>query len=782
MTCAKDNYANISNFKWYLEKLIDLTNVKSVRHGHLIASQLMNVLIRVKSIRAHGVAEMIKLINSPQLHTESAETSSVFEVLYAAAWITGEFISESQEDPRTLLEGLLTPQLSSLPDRIQSCYIQAIMKIYAHAASRAAGSVGVKQQNVAEIIQFDDASSSSLPDASSSENNVVDSILDHDQRAEMRNVVTEMRDLIRNGLDSFLKTSDVEVQERAATCLKLLDIHQELLQEGNDIGPQIASLFEEELNPVAPRAQSKVPIPEGLNLEDWIGTPFDQLVDPKVFQEPTIDIANSPVNEYSYQNYDLNSSSPTSIGSGGIGKDTVYNNPDTYNQAKSVFTLVSRKSTGATDVTDVKNASQGDLKKKKTKDGSKDPSKKKKKKRTASINEPPPVVSNVEELPEGAMPEMTNVRNSKNQVDVVVDRLSQIDLTSALTDKDILPQVEAYPLKSEAKPVRVKSTAINNNKSKQETTPPTRKKRSSSNASASSSTAGDKKKKKKKKSTAESSATTSTTTTSSNILDFLEDTPAAPSSSSSPNNNKKMTKESSTKKRIAKDDQLRIVYSTKPSLPDNMHIHIPFYFDNIGQGSISNLEYNLDSTMNVKFIRPNMPPTSNSTVKLPFTIDAAQSQSTTIVLQYKSFARAQSLNGHVQYEDANKNVHKLAFTLPLPSSMFMVSKKMSVPEFGTLNRSNAMPNPSSTLCKVSEKYPDVKAVAKEISKMLHLSVVDSVADQVYLMYGSSATTVPVHLAVQVKTKSDKEVLVEFKCSDDTLGNSLLSEVHKQFRG
>ena len=40
--------------------------------------------------------------------------------------------------------------------------------------------------------------------------------------------------------------------------------------QGLNIDPEIAQLFEGDLNPVAPKAQKKVPVPEGLNLDKWI--------------------------------------------------------------------------------------------------------------------------------------------------------------------------------------------------------------------------------------------------------------------------------------------------------------------------------------------------------------------------------------------------------------------------------------------------------------------------------------------------------------------------------
>lgn len=39
------------------------------------------------------------------------------------------------------------------------------------------------------------------------------------------------------------------------------------------LGAELAALFAGELNPVAPKAQRKVPVPEGLDLDAWINEP-----------------------------------------------------------------------------------------------------------------------------------------------------------------------------------------------------------------------------------------------------------------------------------------------------------------------------------------------------------------------------------------------------------------------------------------------------------------------------------------------------------------------------
>lgn len=56
--------------------------------GRLIAEQLLDVAIRVPVVRQFAVNEMKNLLNT---FTVSPQSRSMYEVLYAAAWIVGEF-------------------------------------------------------------------------------------------------------------------------------------------------------------------------------------------------------------------------------------------------------------------------------------------------------------------------------------------------------------------------------------------------------------------------------------------------------------------------------------------------------------------------------------------------------------------------------------------------------------------------------------------------------------------------------------------------------------------
>ena len=84
------DYQFISNFEWYVSVLVELAQIDGSKHGSLIASQMMDVTIRVDSIRAFSVRQMSLLLQNHHLLLSSQRGCST-DVLFAAAWICGEF-------------------------------------------------------------------------------------------------------------------------------------------------------------------------------------------------------------------------------------------------------------------------------------------------------------------------------------------------------------------------------------------------------------------------------------------------------------------------------------------------------------------------------------------------------------------------------------------------------------------------------------------------------------------------------------------------------------------
>ncbi|KAJ8378563.1 hypothetical protein AAFF_G00238680 [Aldrovandia affinis] len=226
--CSQSNYQYITNFEWYVSILVELTRLEGTRHGHLIASQMLDVSIRVKAIRAFAVAQMATLLDNAHLLTGNAQRNGICEVLYAAAWICGEF-SEHLEDPVQTLEALLRPRVSTLPGHIQAVYMQNAAKLFAAVLCGQEGGAPASSETAQEISQ-----------------------------------------LLIDRLPLFVQSADLEVQERASCVLQLVKYIQKLRLKEVQVGEEVTALFSGELNPVAPKAQKKVPVPEGLDLDAWI--------------------------------------------------------------------------------------------------------------------------------------------------------------------------------------------------------------------------------------------------------------------------------------------------------------------------------------------------------------------------------------------------------------------------------------------------------------------------------------------------------------------------------
>ena len=145
-------------------------------------------------------------------------------MLYAAAWIVGEFCDQLSL-PTDTLAAMLRGLTPAMPCATQTVYIQAIMKIYTMTGSEA--------------------------------------------RLETE-MVTK--------LESLVTSADLEVQERASTGLQMMKYVQKQRDRGeaDSLEEEMKTFFVGELNPVGPKAQRKVPVPEGLDLDAWINEPEEE--------------------------------------------------------------------------------------------------------------------------------------------------------------------------------------------------------------------------------------------------------------------------------------------------------------------------------------------------------------------------------------------------------------------------------------------------------------------------------------------------------------------------
>lgn len=135
--------------------------MEGTKHGQLVAMQLLDVTIRVQAIRNFSVQQCALLLENSYFLTGQPRNTMV-EVLYAAAWICGEFsryqlflefsctgsfwhfnlinfvfCSSELKDPLATLNSMIQSQTSNLPGHIQAVYVHNILKLAATTLCKA---------------------------------------------------------------------------------------------------------------------------------------------------------------------------------------------------------------------------------------------------------------------------------------------------------------------------------------------------------------------------------------------------------------------------------------------------------------------------------------------------------------------------------------------------------------------------------------------------------------------------------------------------------------------
>uniref|UniRef100_A0A915E3E6 AP-3 complex subunit delta n=1 Tax=Ditylenchus dipsaci TaxID=166011 RepID=A0A915E3E6_9BILA len=217
--CSHNNYQYITNFEWYISVLVELTKVEGTQHGILIAEQIQDVTVRVQSIRHFSVSQMALLVENAHLllSGNSTQRNNICAVLLAAAWICGEYAEH----------------VNNIPQRFAKCLRPNIAKLYSVLLSKC----------------------------------------EAETDGEDWDGVESLDNLMLSKLPEFQYTDHLEAQERACNLVELVKFVETQHASRIKMGEEIARLFEGELNPVAAKAQKRVPVPEGLDLDAWINEP-----------------------------------------------------------------------------------------------------------------------------------------------------------------------------------------------------------------------------------------------------------------------------------------------------------------------------------------------------------------------------------------------------------------------------------------------------------------------------------------------------------------------------
>ncbi|KAI1876638.1 hypothetical protein JX265_004164 [Neoarthrinium moseri] len=266
--CSQQNYSNLTDFEWYIDILIQLVRTappprpmddmnSSSPSGKFsvgdvserIGDELRNVAVKVQAIRP-GCVEAAEIIMAYFSKDAPIGHQVVSGALKPVAWIIGEFASEARS-AEDCLDSLLQliPRTSS-PESLSAC-LQAATKVFALIAG--------------------DAYALWTP--------------------ERKSKISLLMARIIHAFDPLAMHPNLEVQERAVEFIELLKLTAEAVS-GQDASSAetpgdaplllvqaIPSLFSGwELNSVAIGAQTNVPLPEGLDLDEPINPNLNHLL------------------------------------------------------------------------------------------------------------------------------------------------------------------------------------------------------------------------------------------------------------------------------------------------------------------------------------------------------------------------------------------------------------------------------------------------------------------------------------------------------------------------
>ncbi|KAF2134057.1 Adaptor protein complex AP-3 delta subunit [Dothidotthia symphoricarpi CBS 119687] len=267
--CSRDTYSNITDFEWYIDVLVQLVRVSpatrntstaeedgELEHsddvGRSIGHELRNVAVRVKSVRPEVIdaAQNLVLVDRrDQMFPASGNGGQ--GVLEYAGWLVGEYATYLTR-PEPVMTSLLHSNSLQLPAKTLAVYLQAVPKVFSSMAGN-------------DQISW---------------------------TPERKTLMSLLMARVIHFLEPLSTHPNIEVQERAVEYLELMRLAAEAasgtatgVNNGDFADPPllltqaIPALFSgAELNPVAPGAQRKVPIPEDLDLDTPINANLHSLL------------------------------------------------------------------------------------------------------------------------------------------------------------------------------------------------------------------------------------------------------------------------------------------------------------------------------------------------------------------------------------------------------------------------------------------------------------------------------------------------------------------------
>lgn len=290
-TCSRNVYEIIYDFDWYVSLLGEMARVPHCQKGEEIENQLIDVGLRVKDVRpqlVHVGRDLLidpALLGNPFLH----------RVLSAAAWVSGEYV-EFSRNPFELMDALFQPRTNLLPTTIRAVYVQSAFKVLTFCLHTYLENKEIESLESSDLEKSEfsarheqDDINQSLGNLSLANNMDISVIYGQDSTsAFIGNIFTSesiqnLLNRVELTLGPLSESHDVEIQDRVRNILgfiafikpkilnSLVQKEENMMSEAIEASGVVALLHDalsEELGPVSTSAQEKVPLPDGLMLNE----------------------------------------------------------------------------------------------------------------------------------------------------------------------------------------------------------------------------------------------------------------------------------------------------------------------------------------------------------------------------------------------------------------------------------------------------------------------------------------------------------------------------------
>jgi len=194
-----------------------------------------------------------------------------------------------------------------------------------------------------------------------------------------------------------------------------------------------------------------------------------------------------------------------------------------------------------------------------------------------------------------------------------------------------------------------------------------------------------------------------------------------------------------------------------------------FAFKNLSREAISNIEFSIPSTLNIKI-------SDQSSVKPNFVLQSGETNNYNIIFDIQS-VQQQKVSGSISYTvgSSNSAPSKKDFQLVIPVSAFMIPFKMTKEEFINVLTEGGPYILSSTQVHVKTEE-DFRTFVVSLATLLHVELIT--LDAAASFYGKSIQGH--NVAIYVKQLPNNILSVDLKSNDGQIVNALTAEVNAFF--